>query len=204
MTAAPVRHYTPEEYYRLEEAADYKSDYYDGEIFAMAGGSPAHSLIVINIGRELSSQLKGKPCATYDPNMRLKVVATGLRTYPDVSVYCGPLEYDPQDVSRQTLTNPTVLFEVLSPTTELYDRNVKGWHFRRIESLQALVLVAQDKPRAEAYFRQTDGTWALRDVEGLEESLSLPLINVTLKLREIYDRVDFSTPAGEMNSALNS
>ena len=190
--AKPLKRYSPAEYYELEEHADYRSEYFDGEIFAMAGGTQPHSLICANLIREIGNQLKGKPCAIYDSNMRLKVKATGLRTYPDASVYCGVRELDPEDSTGQTLTNPTVLFEVLSPSTEAYDRGVKAPHYRRIESLQALVLVSQDAPRVESYFRQADGTWALNELEGLDQVLRLAAIHVSLPLVEIYDRIEFT------------
>ncbi len=190
------RQFTPAEYYRLEQGATYKSDFYKGEIFATAGGSEAHSLICANLIRELGTALKGRPCAVYDPNMRLLVKASGLRTYPDASVYCALRELDPEDPSGQTLTNPTVLFEVLSPTTESYDRGLKASDYRRIESLKTLVLVSQDLPRVEAYFRQADGMWGLRELEGLDQVLTLADINVRLPLAEVFDRIDFSRREG--------
>jgi len=193
--AQPVHRYTPAEYYRLEEQAEYKSDYYNGEIFAMAGGTEVHSLICVNIIREISSALKGRTCAAYDPNMRLKVAASGLRTYPDASVYCRPREHDPEDPTGQTLTNPTAIFEVLSPSTENYDRGLKSSHYRRIESLQALVLVSQEMPHLEAYFRQPDGSWAFRELDGREQVLRIDAIDVNLPLAEVYDRVEFGEPA---------
>jgi Uma2 family endonuclease len=110
----PAKRYTSEEYYRLERAAAWKSDYYNGEIFAMAGGTTRQSLIVMNIGGELRQRLKGNPCAPYDSNQRLKINDAGLRVYPDVSLYCGPLEYDEEDANAETATNPVVLFEVRS------------------------------------------------------------------------------------------
>ncbi len=203
--AKPTKRYTPAEYYELEQKAEYKSDYYDGEIFpsgevgpdgqviAMAGGSVRHSLLCSNLVGELRQRLKGKPCIAFESNVRLKIKATGLRTYPDVTVYCGQREHDPEDLSRQTLFNPTVLFEVLSPTTEGYDRGTKASHYRRIDSLQAIVLVVQDSPHAEVHVRQSDGSWAIRDYEGLETILPLPAIDVELPLAEIYEHVDFNS-----------
>src|SRR2546421_282150 len=173
-----IRRYTPAEYYALEREADYKSDYYNGEIFAMAGGTERHSLICTNISGELRHRLKGKSCIAFESNLRLKVNATGLRTYPDVSVYCGERERDPDDPDAETLTNPTVLFEVLSPSTEAYDRTVKAPHFRRIESLQTLVLVRQEKPYAEVYHRRSDGSWSFHEAEGIDAVLQLPAIQI--------------------------
>ena len=146
MTASqPIRRSTPAEYYRLEREAEYKSDYYQGEIFAMAGGTIRHSTICNNLGGELRNRLKGTPCRAYESNLRLKVLATGLRTYPDVSIYCSPLERDPEDPFAETLTNPTALFEVLSPSTEAYDRGLKAGNYRTISSLQAYILISQDR-----------------------------------------------------------
>src|SRR5215218_6039218 len=140
------RRFTPAEYYALEHEAAYKSDYYDGEIFDMSGGTSDHSLITSNALIAIGQQLKGKTCRAYESNMRLKVAATGMRTYPDVSVYCAPLEYDPEDPRKTTAMNPTVVIEVLSRTTESYDRGLKAAGYRQIESLKAHVLVAQDRP----------------------------------------------------------
>src|SRR4051812_41626573 len=108
MSLAPISRYTTDEYYRLERAATYKSDYYDGEIFAVSGGTSRHSLITMNIGGEMRQLRKGLPCAAYESNQRLKVKATGLRCYPDVSIYCGEIEYDSEDAEAETATNPTV------------------------------------------------------------------------------------------------
>jgi Uma2 family endonuclease len=188
-----IKRYTPAEYYQLERKAQYKSDYYDGEIFAMAGGTKRHSLICTNISGELRHRLKGKPCVAYESNLRLKVKATGLRTYPDVSVYCGDHERDPDDTDGETLTNPTVLFEVLSPTTESYDRTVKRPHYRRVESLQMLVLVSQDKAYAEIYQREPSGEWSFHEAEGLNGSLVLTPLGIELPMAEIYDKVDFAS-----------
>src|SRR5436190_2986106 len=121
----PIRRFTPAEYYRMERDAPYKSDYYTGEIFAMAGGTARHSLICSNHVRELGNRLIDTPCVVYESNLRLKVKATGLRTYPATSVYCDPMERDEEDPYAETYTNPSVLFEVLSKSTEGYDRGLK-------------------------------------------------------------------------------
>ena len=194
----PAKRYTPDEYYRLERDAAIKSDYYDGEIFAMARGTTRHSLIVMNIGGELRQRLKGNPCAPYDSNQRLKITATGQRVYPDVSVCCGPMEYDGEDANAETATNPIVLFEVLSPSTEVYDRGLKAQNYRSIASLRAYVLVSQETPHVEVYERQADNSWLLREENRLGAAVSLPGTGVTLPgtgvtlpLAEIYDRVEF-------------
>ena len=188
----PIKRYTPQEYYALERDAEFKSDYYDGEIFAMAGGTTRHSRIVSNILGELHGRLKGgNRCAEFESNQRLKIRATGLRVYPDVSVYRGSLEYDEEDSWSETATNPTVLFEVLSPFTESYDRGFKSENYRHIPSLACYVLVSQDTPHVEVYERQKDASWLLREQTGLDKSVTLPGISVDLPLAEIYDRVEF-------------
>jgi Uma2 family endonuclease len=120
-----TRRYTVEEYYDLEEKEVYKSEFHAGKIDAMAGGSPAHSLIVANLLRELGNRLKGKIGTPYDGNLRIQVPATGLVTYPDASVFCKDLEFDAKDKRQQTAVNPTLVFEVLSKSTESYDRGKK-------------------------------------------------------------------------------
>lgn len=188
--AKPIKRFTPQEYYTLERKAPYKSDFYEGEVFAMSGGSARHSLISINIGREVGNRLKGKPCTAYESNLRLKVKATGLRTYPDISVYCGPLEFDQEDNAPETATNPSVLFEVLSESTEAYDRGFKAENYRRIETLKAYILVSQDSPHVEIYERQGE-RWVLNEERGLGASIAIPRIDVILPLGDIYDRVEF-------------
>jgi Uma2 family endonuclease len=190
--AQKVKRYTPQEYYRLERDAQTKHEYFDGEIFAMAGGSVNHGRICSSILRAIGNRLEGSPCEAFTSDLRLQVKATGLRTYPDVSVYCGPLESDPEDSTGQTVTNPTVLFEVLSKTTESYDRKSKANNYRKIESLKALVLVSQAGAQIELYERQANGTWTVQDIEGLDAKLAIPCLNVTVPLSDIYARVDFN------------
>ena len=189
--AQPVKRYTPQEYYILERDADYKSEYYDGEIFAMSGGTTRHSRIVANLIGELHYRLKGKSCAPLELNQRLKVQDTGLRTYPDVAVYCGEMKYDLEDDQRETAINPTVLFEVLSPSTESYDRGTKSLNYRKIESLKTIVLVSQEMPHLELLDRRDDGTWLFKEEYGLDATIQLQAINIFLPLKEIYDRLEF-------------
>jgi Uma2 family endonuclease len=186
------RRFTPTEYYALERAATYKSDYYKGEIFDMSGGTSTHSRITTNLVGSLWKQLGGGRCEAFESNMRLAVLATGLRTYPDASVYCDPLVYDVEDPENTTATNPAVVFEVLSPSTEAYDRGLNSENYRRIESLKAYVLIAQKEPLAQLFTREPDGTWSTPiDASGLGASLRIDCIGVTLQLGEIYQRVTF-------------
>jgi Uma2 family endonuclease len=188
----PVKKYSPREYYELEQAADYKSDYYRGEIFAMAGGTIVHSAICTNITGELRGRLKGKRCRPYESNLRLKIKFTGLRCYPDASLFCDPFEYDEEDPNHETVTNPTVIFEVLSPSTEGYDRGFKSENYRRIPSLKAYALVSQEKPHVEIYQRQTNGAWLFDEQSGLDANLCISSIDVDLPLAEIYASVAFT------------
>ena len=189
-----IKRFSVQEYYAQETQASHKSEYYNGEIFAMAGGTVEHSRICVNISGELRNRLTGKPCETFESNLRLKIKATGLRTYPDVSVYCGPLERDEEDPYRETYTNPAVLFEVLSKSTEGYDRGTKSQNYRRIKSLRAYALVSQTDAFIEIYERQPDNRWLLREVTGLDAVLTIPSIGVDLPLSEIYARVVFTKP----------
>jgi Uma2 family endonuclease len=193
MAVLPRRRYTPEEYLDLERAAEYRSEYFAGEIFAMAGASREHILIVANLTRELGTQLRGRQCETYPNDMRVKVTESGLYTYPDVAVVCGDPLFEDEEVD--TLLNPTVLIEVLSPTTEAYDRGKKFGHYRRLDSLQEYVLIAQDQPRIERYRRQQDQQWLLTETSGLTETVHLEAIDCHLALAEVYDRVRFPDEA---------
>lgn len=194
---APV--VTPAEYLRLERAATYRSEYFRGEIFAMAGGSPQHSLIKSNVMGTLWSRLRGRPCRAYDSDLRIKC-PTGLYTYPDASVICSELEFD--DEQRDTVLNPTLLVEVLSKTTEAYDRGKKFDHYRTIPSLREYVLVSQNEPMIQRFLRNDDETWTLSAIANLDQSIPLRSIGIDLSLAEVYERVDFiSEENAEQTSA---
>jgi Uma2 family endonuclease len=192
MAPLPKPRFTPEEYLALERQAEYRSEYFNGEIFAMAGASREHNLIIANVVASLHGQLKGKPCEVYPSDMRVKVTATGLYTYPDVVVMCG--EPQLEDQYGDTLLNPTLLVEVLSPSTEAYDRGEKSAHYRRLESVKEYVLITQDRYRVERYARQPDGQWLLLEVSDPDQTLHLGSIGCDLALVDIYDRV-LLTPA---------
>lgn len=183
---------TPTEYLKIERAAEFRHEYFNGEMFAMSGGSPQHSLIKMNTGRELGNKLKGRPCTAFDSDLRIRVSPAGLYTYPDISVVCGELEFD--DDQGDTVLNPALLVEVLSDSTEAYDRGKKFEHYRRIASLREYVLISQKSPTIERYLRNADETWTLTAVIGLDASIHLPTIDVTLPLIEVYDRVTFDDP----------
>lgn len=180
---------TPEEYLEREHAADTRHEYYAGHVFAMAGGSPEHSQIAFNLAAALGVRLREEGCRGYSSDQRVQ--AGTLYTYPDVTVVCGEPRYTGH--RADTLTNPTLLIEVLSETTEAYDRGAKFALCQQIESLREYVLVAQDKPCLERYLRQTEGTWLYVKVEGTEAVLPLGSVGVALPLTEIYQGIAFPT-----------
>jgi Uma2 family endonuclease len=179
---------SPAEYLALERRAREKSEYVNGRIYAMAGTSRFHNLIVINIVRELATQLRDRPCETYASEMRVKVQRTGMYTYPDVVAVCE--EPRLEDAELDTLLNPSVIVEVLSPSTESYDRGEKFAHYRRLESLREYVLVAQTIRRIE-HFRREGDHWVFTEISDPDGELALPSLGCVLRLADIYQRVDF-------------
>lgn len=179
----------PDEYLELERKSNYKSEYLCGQIYAMSGGSFAHSTITLNIGSGIHARLLGTPCQAFSTDAKVRTTPTGLFAYPDVTVVCGELVY--HDEKRDVCVNPTLLVEVLSPSTEGYDRGAKWAQYQTIASLQTYVLVAQHTPRVEQYVRQPNDDWLLSTVTGMDGSLYLASIDCTLALRDIYDRVEF-------------
>lgn len=191
MSAQPqVKTYlTPEEYLEIERQAEYKSEYWNGEIFAMAGASERHVLIVTNVVAELRTQLKGRPCKVYSTDMRVNVDATGLYTYPDIVALCGKSEFDEGEM--ETLLNPTVIIEVLSPSTEAYDRGMKFEHYRTLTSLADYLLISQQAPKIEHFVRQSDERWILSESSGPDDTIEIASIQCSLPLPEVYDKVEF-------------
>jgi|SRR5215831_10412515 len=181
---------SPEEYLRRERLAEYKSEYLNGEIFAMSGASREHNLITVHIGSEFDRQLRGRSCEAYTSDMRVKVRSNGLYTYPDVIVVCGEPHFEDKEVD--TLLNPTLLVEVLSRSTEKYDRIAKTSYYRTIDSLQEHLLVAQNEIRFEQYTKQSDGQWLFSEYLSRDNVVDLPSIECTLKLSDVYDRINFS------------
>jgi Uma2 family endonuclease len=180
---------TTAEYLTLERSAQYKSDYHRGRVAARASCNRAHNLITGNVQAAASEQLKRGRCEVYASDMRLKVAEAALYTYPDVTIVCDEPLFE--DEVRDTLLNPTVLFEVLSKSTELCDRGMKSASYRKIPSLKEYVLIAQNCPQVERYVRQSDGSWLLREASELTESVTLEPVGVVLPLAEIYRQVTF-------------
>jgi Uma2 family endonuclease len=183
--------FTPEQYLELERKAETKSEYLNGEIFPMPGVSRAHSLIVGNLTLELGTQFMDRPCERHGPDMRVKVPATGLYTYPDIAALCGEPRFEDRHVD--TLLNPQLIIEVLSESTESYDRGRKFAHYRSIESLLEYVLVSQEECRVEQYVRQDDGKWLYTETTDPNALVELASVACRLSLSRLYRRVDFTS-----------
>jgi len=190
MSALPEQehHISLDEYIELEESSGIKHEYFQGEAFAMTGASENHNLLVMDVGRHIGNQLAGKSCRPYPSDFRLKIEAMNLYTYPDLSVICG--ETQKAVKPRETFLNPTVLIEVLSESTEAYDRGKKSEFYRSIPSLQEYLLIAQDRVHVEQYRRQ-GAAWLFTEYSALEDAVVLTSIGCTLSLAAIYERVQF-------------
>jgi len=188
MAAHPER-LTPEQYLEIDRAAQIRNEYFNGRMYATSGGSHRHAIIIANLLSALMSVLKGGPCIVTASDVRVHVAPGGLHTYPDVVVICSKPEY--ADIHLDTLLNPALLVEVLSPTTEAYDRGFKSAQYRTIESLQEYALVSQAEPRVEIYRRQESGQWLLSESVGLEAAARFESVDASAALSDVYDKVTF-------------
>jgi Uma2 family endonuclease len=191
MASQPKTRYTPEEYLALERSGEAKHEYYNGEIFAMSGASKWHVLIVTNLVYELQSQLKDGPCQVYSTDLRVRVATTGLYTYPDVILLCDEPRFS--DEQQDTLLNPALIIEVLSESTKDYDRGGKFELYRTIDSFVEYLLIAQDRPHLEHHVRQPDGSWILHETNNLEDTIHLKSVQCSLRMADIYLKIDFSS-----------
>jgi Uma2 family endonuclease len=173
------------EYLQLEEIAAVKHEFVNGQAWAMSGGSPEHAGIALNISVLIGNALRGKPCRAFSSDLRVRVSATGIATYPDVTVVCDSLELDPEDRKGHTVLNPTVLIEVLSPTTEDYDRGEKLGQYKLIPSLKEVVLVAHDRREIEIVRREHDGSWA-REIASEGGIVRLRSLGCDLPVADVY------------------
>ncbi len=186
MSLQPHRRRTVEEYLELERTTREKHEYLHGEIFAMGGASEAHNLIVGNVLSGLHQQLRGKPCRVYPSDLRVKIDRTGLYTYPDIVVACGEPQFEqPGD----TLVNPTLLVEVLSESSEAYDRGRKSEQYRTLASITDYLLIAQDRMLVEHYSRQTGDRWLLTAASRPDDAIQIPSLGCALPIAEIYRNV---------------
>jgi Uma2 family endonuclease len=188
VSAVPKQKLSAADYLVHERAAERKCEFVDGEIVAMAGATREHNRIKENVVGELFAQLKGGPCQTFSSDQRVLVEATGLYAYPDVVILCGPGAYDPAD--RDTLTNPTAIIEILSPSTERFDRGKKFRNYQQMPSMIEYVLVAQDEPVCERFVRQADGSWALVSFVGLAATLALSAVPARIAMVDVYAGVE--------------
>ncbi len=193
MASLPQLRYTPEQYLEIDRKADHRSEYVNGEILAMAGASRIHNRITLNVGAALTTQFRGTSCEPFTSDLRVKSLATDSFLFPDVVVGGVPLEFE--DSSLDILLNPTVIMEVLSPTTASDDRSWNA-HYRRLETLTDYVMLSQFQPFVEHYTRR-DNQWVLTELVGLEAVLRLPSIGCDLPLTAIYERMEFA-PDPEM------
>ena len=178
---------TPEAYLALERKSETKHEYFGGEMFAMVGASKRHNLITANIIRILGNQLLDRPCNVYPSDMRVKVSATGKYTYPDVVVACEEEKFD--DAENDTLLNPVVIIEVLSESTEAYDRGKKFKQYQYIESLTEYLLVSQDPYRIEQYVRQKNNEWRYIEYQSADDVLRINVIGCQFALKDVYAKV---------------
>lgn len=199
MTPQPRQYITEETYLERERQSTTKSEYFDGHMYAMSGASEAHNLIAANLIATFHGQLRQRPCRVYPSDMRVKVLQTGLYTYPDVMVVCGPPQF--VDEKRDTITNPTVIIEILSPSTERYDRGVKFRHYRLIETLRDYILVAQDRRHIEHYTRQEHGLWIFEESSAAEEQVAIQSIACSISIADAYEKVELDDSAPEFPGA---
>jgi Uma2 family endonuclease len=188
----PPRRHSLEDYFKFDRNSLTRNEYRDGEILDMSGGSLEHSLIIANTIRALGNRLERSPCRVYDSNLRVRIARKLRYAYPDATVICHAPEFDPDDSSRTTIINPRVIVEVLSASTEQYDRGDKFRPYLEVESLQEYVMISQDEPRVETVFRQPDGTWAIAPATGLDSIALLRSLKAELPLAELYAGVTFS------------
>jgi len=186
VASVPKYYLSPEEYLALERKAEFKSEYMDGVVYAFAGGSERHNLIVANTIITLGAQLKGRPCKVYPSDLKVRTPNLKRFFYPDVSVVCGEVEF--ADDKRDVILNPTLIVEVSSESTAAFDRGKKFLSYQQITSLQEYLLVSQDEILVEGYARQGSDRWLYTKVTGLEGSFTLSSIECDLALRDVYDK----------------
>lgn len=186
---AQKTYYTREEYLVLEEQADYKSEYYNGEIFAMAGGSFNHSVICFNLNRRIGEALDNTDCISLESNMKLDIPKANLFVYPDAMVVCGEIEFF--ENRTDIIKNPVLVIEVLSPSMQAFDRGRKFSYYRTVPSVQEYILVSPTEPRVEVFYKQNEKTWMYTVAEGLEETIVFRTIQQEFALKDIYQKVDW-------------
>lgn len=190
MSAQPQPRLTPEEYLELDRASEFRNEYYNGRMYAMSGGTYTHAIIARNLTFSIQNAT-GPRCIATQSDVRVRVSPAGLYTYPDVVVVCGEPKYI--DGRKDTVANPILIAEILSPSTEAYDRGFKSTHYRKLESLQEYLLVSQSEPHVEVFRRQASGDWLLSESDGLEAACNLESLPCRIQLKDIYSQVIFAT-----------
>jgi Uma2 family endonuclease len=193
MSAQPIPGLTPEQYLEIERAAEFKSEYYCGTMYATAGGTGVHGLIIVRVTGLLFQKLDGGPCSIFSSDVRLRVSKEGLYTYPDLTVVCGAPKY--ADDQKDTLLNPSLIVEVLSKSTEAHDRGFKFAQYRSLESLQEYLLVSQTEMRVEKYLRRPAGKWELTDFAGPDAVCRLESLGCEIPVADIYRNVPLEAEA---------
>ncbi len=182
-------HYTAAEYLELEQDANYRSEYYEGEIFAMSGGTSKHDLIGCNLIYSLMGSLRDKPCFVHSSNLKVRIERADAFVYPDTIVVCGPREY--HENRKDIIKNPKVVFEVLSPSTSSFDRGGKFMRYAKLPSLEEYVLVEQEFPRVEVFKRKENGKWLLTPYDEIDGRVKLESLDIEIPMAEIYRKVEF-------------
>ncbi len=193
MTALPKHKYSLEEYFEIERDSEEKFEYWDGNVWSMAGASPAHERIVINAGGHLREIFRGRGCSVFGSNLKVKVPVYTPYRYPDLSIYCGEGIYETMG-EMDVLTNPQMLVEVLSPSTEAFDRGSKFTYYKSIESFTEYILIAVNRPHVTQFIKRNEREWIQREAVGLGEKLVSPTFEIEMLLSEIYLDVKFSEP----------
>lgn len=184
-----IKRYSLTEYLAMEEEAEYRSEFYNGQIFAMSGGSPEHSSIAVNLTSSMTEVFKDKGCRVFDANLMIRIEDLNSVLYPDASVVCGPLDRDPQ--RRNLVRNPTLIVEVLSKSTNRYDRGNKFFKYQMIPSLQTYVLVEQGEPTVHVSHKNEDGAWDVDNYFGLEGTVDLKPHGASITMSQIYQWIEF-------------
>lgn len=200
MSQALKRRYSLEEYFKLELESDTRYEYRDGEISALSGGSPEHEQVIANLVFHLKDKLRGRPCRVFPSNLRVKVPQAPPYRYPDLTALCGEPQYE-EIGGVKTLINPALIVEVLSPTTEAFDRGDKFTFYKSIPSFGEYLLVAQHRPHMTQYVKRAEGFWSYQEFNSLTETVTLASLNCSLALSEAYEEVAFAPPENYIGSS---
>jgi Uma2 family endonuclease len=182
-----------DEYLEMERRARYKSEYYSGEIFAMTGGSPSHSMICFNLNGEMREAIRNRECFGFESNMKLEIAEANAFVYPDLMVVCG--ETVLAEGTGDAITNPLLVAEVLSASTESFDRGRKFEYYRMVPSLQEYLLISQEEPKIESYYKEEENRWIYTTAKGLDQALPIQSLGFSLSLKEVYRKVNLTPDA---------